>query len=291
MLVPLKALLDDARTGGYAIGTFTALNMETVRGIVDAVVSEQAPAAISITRRMTPYLDLEGLAHYIEDRAGEASIPLSLHLDHATELGLVERALRAGFTSVQYDGDNLTYAEKVVTTSEAVAMARAYGASIEAELDHIGRTGYETGGGLTEPADAVDFAAATGIDILAVSVGSWHGQAQGDARLDIPRVQQIRASTDVHLALHGGTGVDPAQTVAAINAGITKVSYFHGMAAAAMTRLARDLPTTPHGMIATLLDACLRVAYGEQCRRMLDVYGAPGRAPSAEPALAFPAQA
>jgi fructose-bisphosphate aldolase class II len=283
MLLPLKVLLDDARTGGYGVGTFTAFNMETARGVIDALISEQAPAAISITRRMTPYMDVEGLAHYIQDRAAATEVPLSLHLDHATDLALVERALRAGFSSVQYDGDNLSYADKVRTTLDAVAMAKAYNASTEAELEHIGRSGVEVGGGLTDPAEAADFVEATGIDILAVSIGSGHGQSEGEANLDIPRLQAIHEATSVHLALHGGTGVDPAQVVASIAAGITKISYFHGMAADATKRLAAELPNTPHGMIATLLDESFREAYGQRCREMLRVYGTPTRAPSAQP--------
>jgi fructose-bisphosphate aldolase class II len=282
MLLPLKVLLDDARAGGYGVGTFTAFNMETARGVIDALIADQAPAAVSITRRMTPYLDVEGLAHYIEDRAAATELPLSLHLDHATDLALVERALRAGFTSVQYDGDNLSYADKVSTTLEAVAMAKSYNnASTEAELEHIGRSGVEVGGGLTEPGEAADFVAATGIDILAVSIGSNHGQSEGEANLDIPRLQAIHQATDVHLALHGGTGVEPAQVVAAIAAGITKISYFHGMAASATKRLAAELSNTPHGMIATLLDESFRESYGQRCTEMLRVYGTPTRAPSA----------
>jgi fructose-bisphosphate aldolase, class II len=281
MLVPLKVLLDEARIGGYGVGTFTAFNMETARGVIEALVADQAPAAISITRRMTPYMDFEGLAHYIQDRAGAADVPVSLHLDHATDLQLVERALRAGFTSVQYDGDGLGYADKVRTTLEAVAMAKAYDASTEAELEHIGRSGVELGGGLTDPTEAADFAEETGIDILAVSIGSGHGQSEGQAELDIPRLRAIRAATDVHLALHGGTGVDPAQVVASIAAGITKISYFHGMAADATARLGAGLPSTPHGMIATLLDESFRESYGQRCRAMLRIYGTPSRAPSA----------
>jgi ketose-bisphosphate aldolase len=282
MLVPLAGMLDRAREGGYAIGTFTALNMETARGIIDAAEAAEAPAAISITRRMTPYLDVEGLAAYIVDRAGRSPVELSLHLDHGTTLALVERCLRAGFSSVQYDGDNLSYADKVATTRDAVAMARSFGASIEAELEHIGRVGYDPSGGLTLPADAADFVDATGVDILAVAIGSTHGQAPGEANLDLVRLAEIRAATPVHLALHGGTGVPLDQVVASIAGGITKVSYFHGMAQAAAERLQLELPTTPHGMLATLLDNCLRETYGAQCGRMLRAYGTPTSPPTAD---------
>jgi ketose-bisphosphate aldolase len=279
MLVPFTPLLDDARKGGYGVGTFTALNMETARGIIEAAERCRAPLALSITRRMTPYLDLEGLAAYIVWRAERSDVPLCLHLDHGTDLALVDRCLRAGFTSVQYDGPGLAPADRVATTKEAVAMARSYGASIEAELGHIGRVGYEESGELTTAQDAASFVAATGVDILAIAIGSTHGQSPGTAQLDIPRLREISAATPVHLALHGGTGVPSDQVVAAIEAGITKVSYFHGMARAAAERLLDELPDTPHGMLTTLLDGCLRETYGAECARMIGVYGTPTAAP------------
>ena len=224
MLTSLAPLLRDAQDGGYAVGTFTVFNMETARGIFEALETEGVPAGVAVTRRMTPYMDFEGLAAYLRVRAERLASPVAIHLDHATDLELVERALDAGFTSVQFDGVGLALPDKIRTTRVAVALAERYGATVEAELDHIGRIGVEDNGGLTEPHEAATFVAETGIDILAVSVGTSHGLGQGEARIDIDLVRRIREVTPAFLALHGGTGAQPSQITAAIAAGITKIS-------------------------------------------------------------------
>jgi len=279
MLVPLAPLLADARSGGYAVATFTVFNFETARGVFEAFELEHVPAGVAVTRRMTSAMDFEGLAAYLVTRAEAAETDVALHLDHATDLDLVRRALDAGFTSVQYDGVGMEVAEKIASTQVAVELAARYGASVEAELDHIGRTGVEAGGAMTDPAEASSFVEETGIDIVAVSVGTTHGLGEGQAIVDIERVAAIHAATPAHLALHGGTGVTPDKLVAAIAAGITKVSYFHGMAHDALEALRAGIEATPHGMLATALDESLRTAFRDRCRQMIRLYGGPGRPP------------
>jgi fructose-bisphosphate aldolase class II len=279
MLAPLAPLLADARSGGYAVATFTVFNFETARGVFEAIELEGVPAGVAVTRRMTSAMDFEGLSAYLVARAEAAGTDIALHLDHATDLDLVRRALDAGFTSVQYDGMGMDLAEKVASTRVAVGLAVRYGATVEAELDHIGRTGVEAGGSLTEPTEAASFVADTGIDIVAVSVGTTHGLGEGEAVVDVQRVAAIHAATPAHLALHGGTGVPPDQLVAAIAAGITKVSYFHGMAHDALEALRTAIATTPHGMLATVLDDSIRPAFRDRCRQMIRLYGGPGRPP------------
>jgi fructose/tagatose bisphosphate aldolase len=226
-------------------------------------------------------MDFEGLAAYLRVRAQRLASPVAIHLDHATDLELVERALDAGFTSVQYDGVGLSLSDKIRTTRVAVALAQRYGATVEAELDHIGRIGVEDNGGLTEPQEAANFVSETGIDIIAVSVGTSHGLAQGEARIDVELVRRIREVTPAFLALHGGTGAQPSQITAAIAAGITKISYFHGMAHDALDTLRTAAAETPHGMLATLLDESLRPTFRDRCRTMIRTFGGPGRPPMA----------
>jgi fructose-bisphosphate aldolase, class II len=279
MLVALAPLLADARSGGYAVATFTVFDFATARGVFEAFELEGVPAGVAVTRRMTSAMDFEGLSAYLVRRAEAADTDVAIHLDHATDLGLVRRALDAGFTSVQYDGVGMDLPEKIASTRVAVELAGSYGASVEAELDHIGRTGVEAGGALTEPDEAASFVAETGIDIVAVSVGTTHGLGEGEAVVDIGRVADIRAATPAYLALHGGTGVKPDQIVAAIGAGISKMSYFHGMAHDGQEALRVAIATAPHGMLATTLDESLRPAFRDRCRQMIRLYGGPGRPP------------
>src|SRR4029453_2922357 len=116
MLVPLAPLLADARSGGYAVATFTVFNFETARGVFGPFELEGVPAGLAVTRRMPSAMDFEGLAAYLVTRAEAASTDIALHLDHATDLDLVRRALDAGFTSVQYDGVGMDLPEKIEST-------------------------------------------------------------------------------------------------------------------------------------------------------------------------------
>lgn len=287
MLVTPASLFDDARRDGYALGSFTVFNMDSARGVFQALDERPVPAMVAITRRMTPYMDFEGLSAYLRSRCAASPAPISIHLDHSDDLDLVARALDAGFTSVQYDGAGLSLDRKIEQTRLAVEMAHRYGAVAEAELEHIGRTGVEDGGGLTQPDHAVRFVEETGIDVLAVSVGTTHGLSRGQAHIDLDLLAEIRGRVPCHLALHGGTGATPEDLVAAIGGGIVKVSYFHGAAELALRRLRDDIETTPHGMLATLLDG-VRPAFRDRTLEMIEYFGSPGHAPSAQARTARP---
>jgi ketose-bisphosphate aldolase len=287
LLVSPKSYFDEARLRGYALGSFTVFNMESARGVFEALDVAGSPAMVAITRRMTPYMDFEGLAAYLRTRCESSPAPVAIHLDHSTELDLVKRALDAGFTSVQYDGAGLSLGAKIEQTRLAVEMAHRYGAVAEAELEHIGRTGVEDGHGLTQPDAALRFVAETGIDILAASVGTTHGLSRGLARIDHALIAELRGSLPCHLALHGGTGADPEDLVAAIASGVVKISYFHGAAESALVRLRGSLAETPHGMLATLLDE-VRPAFRDRTLEMIAYFGSPEHAPSAAAVTAAP---
>ena len=283
MLVNPAPYMKQAEAGGWALGSFTVFSMDSARGVFEALDARPVPAMVAITRRMTPYMDFEGLAAYLRARCEQSPAPVAIHLDHSTELDLVRRALDAGFTSVQFDGAGLPLDEKIQQTRVAVEMAHRYGAIAEAELEHIGRDGVEDGGGLTQPEHARRFVRETGIDVLAVAIGTVHGLSQGQARVDHDRLAAIRATVDCHLALHGGTGASPDDLVAAIAGGIVKVSYFHGAAERSLVRLRDEAPATPHGMLATLLDTTVREPFRDATLDMLDRFGSPVARPSAAP--------
>lgn len=279
MLISPGQYFDEARRGGYALGSFTVFNMESARGVFEALDAAGVPAMVAVTRRMTPFMDFEGLAAYLRFRCEASPAPVAIHLDHSTELDLVKRALDAGFTSVQYDGAGLPLDQKISNTRVAVEMAHRNGAVAEAELEHIGRTGVEDGQGLTQPDAALRFVAETGIDILAASVGTTHGLSRGQAHIDHELLAELRETLPCHLALHGGTGAAPADLIGAIAGGVVKVSYFHGAAESALGRLKAAIADTPHGMIATLLDE-VRPAFRDRTREMIAYFGSPGVAPS-----------
>jgi fructose-bisphosphate aldolase class II len=248
--------------------------MESARGVFEAIEAVGRPAIVAVTRRMVPHMDLEGLAAYLVRRTEATSLPVAIHLDHANDLELVRRVLDNGFTSVQYDAVGLPFAAKVAATRTGVELAHAYGATFEAELDHIGRSGVEDGEGLTQPDVATRFATETGLDVLAVSIGTVHGLAKGQARIDLERLDELAAQVPAYLSLHGGTGASRADLAAAIRHGIVKVSYFHGMAEAALASLREAIDETPHGMLSEFLDR-VRPAFRDRAQELLTLVGDP----------------
>jgi Fructose/tagatose bisphosphate aldolase len=158
------------------------------------------------------------------------TIPVALHLDHAEDMDLVKRALDHGFTSVMFDGSTLPLEENIRITREVVELARRYEASTEAELGRV--AGFEIGGSdtgeavLTDPQGVADFVAATGVDSLAVSIGTAHGIYVSTPTLHQERLSEIRAASDVPLVLHGGSGTPEDQVREAIRRGITKINIY-----------------------------------------------------------------
>jgi fructose-bisphosphate aldolase class II len=276
MLVNVASMLGLAERDGYAVGSFNVFDMQTMLGVFDALRGQRSPGVVAITRRHVPLIDLEGFAAMIRRSAIEADVPVALHLDHATDVDLIERALAAGFTSVMYDGSGLPLDQRIERTRHVVELAHAHRASAEAELEHMGRLGVEAGGGSTDPRAAGEFARRTGIDVLAVAIGNIHGSIGADIRLDLDLLASLRASVACHLSLHGGSGIPKSQLRSAIQAGVSKVSFFHGMAEAGLQRLQASIHSTPPGELAALT-AELRLGFRERCSELIYLVGSEGR--------------
>jgi fructose-bisphosphate aldolase class II len=234
----LKDLLTDARKEHYAVPAFDCVSDIYVRAILDAAQQKQSPVVL-----MALGHDLQGNGiHYIAGLVQAVApcydIPIALHLDHATDLDLVQHCIDNGFTSVMFDGSMLPYHENVRLTNKVVDLARPHGVSVEAELGCVaGRkiTGEDIGDSvLTRPDEVIDFTNATGVDALAVSIGTSHGVYVSRPQLDIDRLKAINAVSSVPLVLHGGSGTPTDQVQEAIRNGITKLNVY------ADTRLAMN---------------------------------------------------
>ncbi len=233
----LKPLLVDARSNGYAVGSFNVFNMESLLGIIDAAVQKQSPVIVAITESHMEYLDLESFMPMARELARRAPVPVGLHLDHARSLEVISRALRAGFSSVMYDGYQLPYETKVEDTKLVVRLAHAVGVTVETELGHVGRIGTEgmlESGELADPEVAGDFVQRTGVDVLAVAVGSTHSMDSPEAGLDLDRLKLIADSCDCYLSLHGGSGISVPHLRSAVKLGVAKVSVFTKLASTAL---------------------------------------------------------
>lgn len=228
-LVPMQELLEQACGRGYAVPAFCAWNLETARAALRTAARRRAPVILMHGPGEIGLLRPGELRPAVEEAVGEFGIPAALHLDHGDSLEQVEEYLAAGFTSVMLDFSTRPYEENAAALRRVVEWARPLGVTVEGELGHVGRTGAATveGGGestLTDPAEAAQYVAETGVGALAVSIGNAHGQYPRLPRLDFDRLAEIRARVDLPLVLHGGSGTPEEELRRAISLGIAKVN-------------------------------------------------------------------
>ena len=247
MLVTAKELLADARQNRYAVPAFDCVEDVMVRAILEQAETCRAPVflmALEADVEGNGWYYLSGLVKAVADRH---DVPVVLHLDHADRLEPIEKAVDLGFTSVMIDGSKLPFEENVRLTRSVVELARPRGVSVEGELGHVG--GQDRGATtrahnvLTEPDEVARFAEATGVDALAVSIGTAHGIYQSLPSLDIERLAALDEASPVPLVLHGGSGTPPDQIQAAVRQGITKLNIY----ADCRLAMARGLDRAFHG--------------------------------------------
>lgn len=226
MLTPLRDVLVEAREAGRAVAAFNVIHLEHAEALTGAAEQAGLPVVLQISENtVTFHGSLAPLAAATRVLAERASVPVVLHLDHAVSEPLVEEALGLGFTSVMFDGSRLDDAENRAVTRAVVQRCHAAGVSVEAELGEIGgKDGVHAPGVRTRPDEAAAFALDTGVDALAVAVGSSHAMTERTAELDLALIADIRAQVGVPLVLHGSSGVPDAGLVAAVRAGMTKVN-------------------------------------------------------------------
>ena len=225
-LVNLADVLSDASRGSRGVGAFNVIQIEHAEALVAAAEETGLPVVLQISENAARYHGaLAPIALATKAIAEASSAPCVLHLDHAESVALVNEAIRLGFTSVMFDGSKLDDASNRSTTREVVVRCHAAGVSVEAELGEIGgKDGVHAPGVRTDPADAAAFAADTGVDALAVAVGSSHAMTSRTATLDLDLIARIRAAVPVPLVLHGSSGVADESLVAAVAHGMTKVN-------------------------------------------------------------------
>jgi fructose-bisphosphate aldolase class II len=220
----LADVLQPALRDGYAVPGLVCLGWEEMRAFVAAAEAERAPVILQAGPACRAHTPLPILGAMFRHLADGASVPVVAHLDHGHSLEDCRAALEAGFTSVMYDGSRLPMAENIARTAEVARLAHAAGASCEGEIGFVGYAGGAASAG-TDPEEAARFAAETGVDAMAVSVGNVHLQQAEGAALDEARLATIAARTRVPLVIHGGSGVPVAQR-AALAAG-TSVCKFN----------------------------------------------------------------
>lgn len=242
MLVTMSQMLEDARAKKYAVPAFDVSNYEMIKAVIDVCEEERSPAMFMCLK---PDLENRGigfLAAMIHEAAKSYSVPVCLHLDHATEYEDIKQAIDAGFTSVMYDGSVLPFSQNAENTKKVVELAHASGVSVEAELGHVGDAIAGTGEDallgntdikddnpedtLTDPLEVEKFIEITDVDALAVAVGTSHGVYRSTPTLRLDRLDEINKISKKPLVLHGGSGTPDDQVKQAIERGITKINIF-----------------------------------------------------------------
>lgn len=225
-LVPTRQILDAAVAGNYGQGAFNVIHLETAQALIAGAQQVNRPLILQISENCVKYHgSLRPVALASLAMAEEAAVPVALHLDHAEDEQLVYQALDLGFGSVMYDGAKLPFEENVAATQRVVAAASQAGASVEAELGEIGgKDGAHAPGVRTDPQEAALFVERTGVDSLAVAVGSSHAMLERGASLDLELIAQLQSSLNVPLVLHGSSGVPDETLVAGIQAGMRKIN-------------------------------------------------------------------
>jgi fructose-bisphosphate aldolase class II len=268
MLVTLKEVLDIAEEKKIAIGAFNAPNLESVQAEIAAAEELGLPVIIQFAQSHEAYISLEEIGPIMIAYAKKASVPVCVHLDHGEDLEYVQKALDLGFTGVMYDASTLPYEENVANTKKAVEMARKAGAYVEAELGSMGRresgAGEKTGADdetkiYTDPIQAKQFVAETGIDALACSFGTTHGIYLTEPKLDFSVVENVRKECGgFPVVMHGGSGVSAEDFHKAIQAGVRKINYFTYMDKAAGSAITEYVASLEEGQPAFFADAALR---------------------------------
>ncbi len=215
-LVTMKEILQEASGKGYGVGAFNINNLEFLKAIIEAAEEERSPVIIAVSEGAMKYAGIEYLAEMVKIAAQQTDIPVALHVDHGKHWEVIVSAIRYGFTSVMIDASDKSFEENVRITSKVVDLAHAVGVTVEAEIGRLKGVEdivnvSEREAVLTDPDEAKEFVEQTGVDALAVAVGTSHGayKFRGEPRLDIERIKKIRDLVKIPLVLHGASGVIP----------------------------------------------------------------------------------
>ena len=231
-LVKTMDMLAECERGKYAVGAFNLNSLDQAPFLIRRAEQLKAPLILVEPGVIEKYMSFEDFAAVTARAAADANVPVSIHLSHGLDLEQTERAAKAGFTSVMYDGSKLPYEENVRTTKIAVEMGHKLGCAVEGELGALGSSFASGAESMTDPALARDFVARTGVDILAVAIGNAHGFYKGTPSLDFKRLEEIRYALmpfNCYLTLHGGTGIPENHIKRSIEMGIVKVCIYTEM--------------------------------------------------------------
>ena len=306
MLATNKELMAAARQGKYAVGAFNINNLEFLQAITGAAEELGSPAIIALSEGAIKYAGFRNIVSMVRLMAEEKKVPISLHLDHGKDMDVIAKCIEGGFTSVMIDGSGLPFEENIAVTAKVVEMARPKGVSVEGELGKLAGiednvSVAERDAMLTDPAQAEEFVKRTGVDALAIAVGTSHGafKFKGEANLALDRISEIASRVNALLVLHGASGVKQenvdlankfgaaikgakgvpdAAIVEAIRRGISKVNIDTDMRIAFTAYVRKALSEKPEEIDPRKVLGPGREAIAAVVREKIKLFGSAGKA-------------
>ncbi len=281
-LVNMKDMLQHAWQNGYAVGAFDLVSLDFLEGIMEAAQLTQSPVILSLAESHFDYFDFELAMTATETAAQRASVPVAIHLDHGESLQSAIDAIKFGCNGVMVDASSLPLEDNIRATREIVDMAHGCGVPVEGELGYV--PGVEGEDAERHPGEvryttvdeARDYVERSGVDFLAVSIGTVHGRMQGEPRLDFERLQQINDALGIPLVIHGGTGLSDAQFGQLIANGVAKINYYTALSDAAAAQIKTNLDDGASGYTAAVRK--LRKVICDETARCMELWGSAGRA-------------
>lgn len=282
-LVSTTELLQKAQAGGYAVGAFNCNNMEMVQAIVASAEAEKAPVIIQASQGAIKYAGLDYIVGLTKIAASKSGIPIALHLDHGTSFEQCTECILAGFTSVMIDGSQLPFEENINLTKKVICAAKVVGVPVEAELGKIGGTEddivvSEREAFFTDPLEAQEFVMTTGVQSLAIAIGTAHGRYKGIPKLNFALLKQIRSLVEVPLVLHGSSGVPDEAIKKAISFGVCKVNIDTNIREAFVDAARKLIENNPAEIDPRKLLGPAREAATELIREKIRLFGSSGKA-------------
>jgi fructose-bisphosphate aldolase, class II len=228
-LVSMNEFLPQAKAGKYAVGQFNMNNLEFAQAITEAATALKSPLIFGVSEGALKYMGIEYTVALAEASAKKSGLPIALHLDHGSDFNIAMKCIRAGFSSVMFDGSHHSFEENIRLTKEIVKAAHAMGVSVEGELGTIGGTEDDVSldeayASLAKPEEAIRFYEETGVDALAIAVGTAHGVYAGEVKIHYDIIEKVASAIPISIVLHGGSGVPDEMIQKSIAAGVTKIN-------------------------------------------------------------------
>ena len=263
MLVNLNEVLYDAQKNHYGVGLFNTVDTDMLEAVISAAEELKSPVIIGTAEVLLPYGELGLVSPALLHAAKKAKVPVVLHYDHGVTYERCMEALKLGYSSIMFDGSSSDIEENLRATAEMVKIAHAWGATVEGEIGHVGQAANSDNEAVdmyTTPEEACEFVERTGVDALAIAIGTAHGAYKNKPKLDIDRLKKIRAVLNTPLVLHGGSGLSDDDFRNTIKYGIAKVNIFTDLCVAGELSMHDNAGLGNTGMMGYLEARNLKVA-------------------------------